>query len=95
MSILIIEFKNDNSDKDENIEKLWSIMCMARNFNDIPCLWKLTDPFLASISKFWNIKSRETLLQLKFLDTSLDVTSNRPILICEKTIYPVELDKLK
>jgi len=95
MSIVRIEFKYNNSENDENIEKLWAIMCMARNFHDVPCIWKLTDPFLNSISKFWNITSRETLLQLKFLDTSLDVTSSRPILICEKTIYPVDLNNLK
>jgi hypothetical protein len=95
MSIVVVEFKQGNGDNDEYIEQLWAIMCFARNFNDNPLVWKLTDPFLNSIGKFWNISSRETLLQLKFLDTSLDVTSLKPILICEKSIYPVDLNNLK
>ena len=95
MSIVVVEFKQGNGDNDEYIEQLWAIMCFARNFHDNPLVWKLTDPFLNSISKFWNITSRETLLQLKFLDTSLDVTSLKHILICEKSIYPVDLNNLK
>lgn len=95
MSIVIVEFKHEDNDKDHYIEQLWSIMCLARTFHDVPTIWKLTDPFLDSISKFWNITCRETLLQHKFLDTSLDITSIKPILVCEKTIYPIDLNNLK
>lgn len=53
-------------------------------------LWKLKDPFLQSIEKFWDVTERENVLQLKFLDTSIDVASNNPILICERCSYPVD-----
>ena len=53
-------------------------------------LWKLKDPFLQSIEKFWDVIKRENVLQLKFLDTSIDVTSNNPILIYDRYSYPVD-----
>jgi hypothetical protein len=95
MSIVVVQFKHEDDNGDSYIEQLWAVMRFARNYKDLPVIWKLTDPFLNSISQFWNVSSRDALLQLKFLDTSLDVTSNKPILICEKSIYPVDLNNLK
>jgi hypothetical protein len=74
--------------------QLWNIMCFVKSVHDVPMLWKLKDPFLQSIEKFWNVSEHENVLQLKFLDTSIDATSNNPILICERCSYPVDLSKL-
>jgi len=63
--------------------------------SDVPMLWKLKDPFLQSIEKFWDVIKRENVLQLKFLDTSIDVTSNNPILIYERCSYPVDFKQIE
>jgi hypothetical protein len=94
MSIVIVEFKNNDDNRDQNIELLWSCMCLVRGFKDYPVMWKLTLPFIESISNFWDIKELDVLLQHKFLDTSLDMTSKKPVLICEKETYPVDLTNL-
>ena len=94
MSIVIVEFKNNDDNRDQNIELLWSCMCLVRGFKDYPIMWKLTLPFIESISNFWDIKELDVLLQHKFLDTSLDMTSKKPVLICEKETYPVDLTNL-
>ena len=95
MSIVIVEFKNNDDNKDQNIELMWSCMCLVRSLKDLPLMWKLTMPYLESISNYWNIKEIDVILQNKFLDTSLDMTSKKPILICEKQIYPVDLTNLQ
>jgi len=95
MSIVVVEFKNNDDNRDQNIEMLWSCMCLIRSFKDFPVMWKLTLPYLESISNFWNISELDVLLQYKFLDTSLDMTSKKPVLICEKEIYPVDLINLQ
>lgn len=67
---------------------------MARAMPDNPMIWKLTDPFLDAICKFCNIEEHEKVLSLTFLDASVDITSTRPILICETASYPVDLRNL-
>lgn len=94
MSIIIVEFKEDENDKDQYIEMLWSCMRLVRNSKDYPVLWKLTLPFLDSIAKFCHINELDELLKLKFLDTSLDMTSKQPVLVAEKRIYPVDFMNL-
>lgn len=95
MSIVIVEFKNNDNNKDQNIELLWSCMCLVRSFKDFPVLWKLDLCFLESIANYFNIQELETVLQTKFLDTSLDMTSKKSVLICEREIYPVDLMHLQ
>ena len=94
MSIVVVEFKNNDNNRDQNIEMLWSCMCLVRGFKDQPVMWKLTLPFIQPISNFWNISELDIILQHKFLDTSLDMTSLKPVLICEKEVYPVDLINL-
>jgi hypothetical protein len=94
MSLIFVQFKDSDDNRNEHIEQLWNIMCFVRSVPDVPMLWKLTDPFLQSIEKFWNLSERDNLLQLTFLDTNIDVTSKNPILICERCSYPVDLNKL-
>lgn len=94
MSIIIVEFKEENNDKDQHIEMLWSCMRMVRGCQDFPILWKLTTPFIESIGNFFHVKEIDALMNLKFLDTSLDMTSNKPVLVAERRIYPVDLINL-
>jgi len=94
MSIVIVEFKEENNDKDQYIEMLWSCMCMVRGSKDYPVLWKLTMPFLNSIAKFCHINEIDKLFESKFLDASIDMTSKNPILVAERKIYPVDLMNL-
>jgi hypothetical protein len=95
MSIVIVEFKNNDSNRDQNIEMLWSCMCLVRSFKDFPLVWKLNLKFLESIANYCNIKEMDHLLQQKFLDASLDMTSKKSVLICEKETYPVDLVNLQ
>lgn len=90
MGIVIVNF-NGESNNDKNIEMMWSCMKMVRTFHDSPLIWKVTNPFIESIAKFWNIQEFDKVLELKFLDTSIDVTSRDPVLICEQAVYPIEL----
>lgn len=90
MGIVIVNF-NGESNNDKHIEMMWSCMKMVRTFKDYPLIWKVTNPFIESIAKFWDIQEFDKVLELKFLDTSIDVTSKSPVLICEQAIYPIDL----
>jgi hypothetical protein len=95
MGIVVVEFKSNDDNSDQNIELLWSCMRLVRSFKDLPLLWKLDLRFLESIANYCNVKELDDLLQQKFLDTSLDMTSRKSVLICEREIYPVDLMNLQ
>lgn len=88
---MILTFKDYNSHSEDHISMLWNMMRMIRELNEVPQLWKLTDPFLDSIADFMHLEPKNKIFTVTFLDTNIDVTTSNPVLICANTTYPLEI----
>jgi len=96
MSLIHVHYSGGSAPvNDEYISKLWNVMCMVRSMPNNPLLWKLTNPFVDAIAKFYHIDDYNKILCLTFLDASIDITSQKSILICEAGAYPVDWNDLR
>lgn len=75
--------------ENDKIAALWKLYCMIRTLNEVPQIWKLTDPFLDALAEFLHVPERDSVLCASFLDASVDATTGDPRLICVQGVYPL------
>jgi len=82
---------SDHPYDEQRINAMWRLICVVRQSQDIPQIWKLTDPYLSAIADFLRSPSIDDLFQISFLDASIDQTSHADSLICIHATYPLKI----
>lgn len=89
---MLIRFEGQHHFNEDRIEFLWKMVRLAREAQDRPMAWKLTEPYLVAVGQFLMITDVELLVaRSSFLDASLDSTSCDPRLVCEVATYPFSI----
>ena len=83
----LIAYKGMPSYDEDRIELMWKMCRLVREMNDVPMLWKLTEPFLEAVSIFLGLTERKEVLRTRFLDAGIDSTTKEDTLIGGYTHY--------
>lgn len=81
----------EGGDGEQQIRILFLTAQIIRASHECPVLWKLTEEYLDALCLFMRITSHEELMTNKFLEGSIDLTTNHPY--CIATLKPYLLIK--
>lgn len=74
---------------DEKIKVLFDTIKLIRAVPDTPLLWKFNLEYMDLLCSYMHICSHESLLEHKFLDANIEVTTLSPYCVCINGLYPL------
>lgn len=83
----MIELYHDNLE--DKIKVLFTTVHLIRDLRDIPQVWKFNIDYLDVLCEYMHIISHERLLKEKFLDASIDYTTQSPGCVGKLCFYPL------